>query len=119
MSSCREKYVYFLHDILVCNLQTTLVLSNNKLFCVLAATATVEGKMSKTLKKMLKKVVSDETKEQLLVADTKLGQSIKVSNKKSSESGVRTLCEVEMNVDVYRSKVDMLRKMKAETALNA
>ena len=86
---------------------------------MLAATATVEGKMSKTLKKMLKKVVSDETKEQLLVADTKLGQSIKVSNKKSSESGVRTHCEVEMNVDVYRSKVDMLRKMKAETALNA
>ena len=37
-----------------------------------------------------------------------------MSNKKSSESGVRTLCEVEMNVDVYRSKVDMLRKMKAE-----
>ena len=35
--------------------------------------------MSKTLKKMLKKVISDETKEQLLVADAKLGQSIKVS----------------------------------------
>ena len=86
---------------------------------MLAATATVEGKMSKTLKKMLKKVVSDETKEQLLVADTKLGQSIKVSNKKSSKSGVGTLCEVGMNVDVYCSKVDMLRKMKAETALNA
>ena len=60
------------------------VLFRNILFHLLAATATVEGKMSKTLKKMLKKVISDETKEQLLVADAKLGQSIKVSNEKSS-----------------------------------
>ncbi len=49
------------------------------LLLVVAATATVEGKMSKSLKKMLKKLFVDETQQQLLVADDKLGRSIKVS----------------------------------------
>jgi len=42
-----------------------------------AATAAVEGKMGKTLKKVLKKLVVKDTKEALLVADAKLGNSIK------------------------------------------
>ena len=44
-----------------------------------AATAAVEGKMSKTLKKMLKKLVAQDIQDQLAVADAKLGNSIKVS----------------------------------------
>ena len=44
-----------------------------------AATAAVEGKMGKTLKKVLKKLVVKDTKEALLVADAKLGNCIKVS----------------------------------------
>ncbi|CAH1788354.1 unnamed protein product [Owenia fusiformis] len=44
----------------------------------LAATcAAVEGKMSKTLKKVLKKLYSEDLHEQLAVADAKLGNSIK------------------------------------------
>lgn len=42
-----------------------------------AATAAVEGKMSKTLKKMLKKLVVGEAQEELAVADAKLGNCIK------------------------------------------
>jgi nucleolar protein 58 len=42
-----------------------------------ATTAAVEGKLSKNLKKMLKKLVIEETQEQLLVADAKLGGAIK------------------------------------------
>ncbi|KAK2170100.1 hypothetical protein LSH36_4g04025 [Paralvinella palmiformis] len=42
-----------------------------------ATTAAVEGKMSKTLKKMLKKLVVKETQDILAVADAKLGNSIK------------------------------------------
>jgi nucleolar protein 58 len=42
-----------------------------------ATTAAVEGKMSKSLKKMLKKVVAKDLQEQLLVADAKLGNAIK------------------------------------------
>ncbi|XP_041374592.1 nucleolar protein 58-like [Gigantopelta aegis] len=42
-----------------------------------AATAAVEGKMSKTLKKMMKKLVATDAQEQLLVADAKLGNVIK------------------------------------------
>ncbi|CAB3984772.1 nucleolar 58 [Paramuricea clavata] len=42
-----------------------------------AATATVEGKMSKSLKKVLKKIVSKDLNEKLAVADAKLGNSIK------------------------------------------
>ena len=44
-----------------------------------AATAAVEGKMSKRLKKVLKKVYASEVHEQLAVADAKLGSVIKVS----------------------------------------
>ena len=43
-----------------------------------AATAAVEGKMSKTLKKLMKKLVSSDTQEELAVADAKLGNIIKV-----------------------------------------
>merc|ERR1719309_1656447 len=42
-----------------------------------ATTAAVEGKMSKSLKKMLKKVIAEEAHEQLAVADAKLGNAIK------------------------------------------
>ncbi|XP_021706707.1 nucleolar protein 58 isoform X2 [Aedes aegypti] len=42
-----------------------------------AATAAVEGKLSKSLKKTLKKLVSDDVQNQLLVADAKLGSAIK------------------------------------------
>jgi len=42
-----------------------------------ATTAAVEGKMSKTLKKMLKKVVAEDAHEKLAVADAKLGNMIK------------------------------------------
>lgn len=42
-----------------------------------AATAAVEGKVSKPLKKTLKKLVSDDVQSQLLVADAKLGSAIK------------------------------------------
>lgn len=42
-----------------------------------ATTAAVEGKMSKSLKKMLKNVVVTDLQEQLLVADAKLGNAIK------------------------------------------
>lgn len=43
-----------------------------------AATAAVEGKMSKGLKKLLKKVFASDVQEQLAVADAKLGNVIKV-----------------------------------------
>lgn len=42
-----------------------------------AATALVEGKMSKSLKKLLKKLVVPEAQEELLVSDAKLGSLIK------------------------------------------
>jgi len=42
-----------------------------------ATTAAVEGKMSKTLKKMLKKVIAEEAHEKLAVSDAKLGNAIK------------------------------------------
>ncbi len=42
-----------------------------------AITGSVEGKIPKPLKKILKKI-SDDTQESLLVADAKLGSSIKV-----------------------------------------
>lgn len=41
------------------------------------ATAIIEGKVSKTLKKTLKKLVDDEVQNKLLVADAKLGNAIK------------------------------------------
>ena len=43
-----------------------------------AATASVEGKMSKGLRKLLKKVYSEDLQDQLAVADAKLGSAIKV-----------------------------------------
>jgi len=42
-----------------------------------ATTAAVEGKMSKSLKKMLKKVIAEEAHDKLAVADAKLGNAIK------------------------------------------
>lgn len=42
-----------------------------------AMTATVEGKVSKSLKKTLKKFVDKDVQDQLLVADAKLGNAIK------------------------------------------
>lgn len=42
-----------------------------------AATASVEGKLCKTLKKTLKKLVSEDVQNELLVADAKLGNAIK------------------------------------------
>lgn len=46
----------------------------------LAATALVEGKIGKSLKKVLKKVVAKDAHEQLAISDAKLGGVIKVSN---------------------------------------
>jgi len=48
------------------------------MLCYIATTAAVEGKMSKSLKKLLKKLVVGEAQEQLAVADAKLGNVIKV-----------------------------------------
>lgn len=42
-----------------------------------AATAAIEGKVCKTLKKTLKKLVDEDVQNQLLVADAKLGSAIK------------------------------------------
>ncbi|CAF1183689.1 unnamed protein product [Rotaria magnacalcarata] len=42
-----------------------------------AATATVEGKICKPLKKLLKRLVDPDVQEQLLVADSALGKAIK------------------------------------------
>lgn len=43
-----------------------------------AVAATIEGKMSKPLKKLMKKLVSEETQSTLAVAEAKLGSLIKV-----------------------------------------
>ncbi len=43
-----------------------------------AATATVEGKISKPLKKLLKRLVDPDVQDKLLVADATLGKAIKV-----------------------------------------
>lgn len=48
------------------------------LFLIAAATATVEGKMSKPLKKLMKKVIASDAQEELAVSDAKLGNVIKV-----------------------------------------
>lgn len=45
-----------------------------------AATALVEGKIGKSLKKVLKKVVAKEAHEQLAISDAKLGGVIKVND---------------------------------------
>jgi len=55
-----------------------LYYSFNVFACCTATTAAVEGKMSKVLKKLLKKLVVGEAQEKLAVADAKLGNVIKV-----------------------------------------
>jgi hypothetical protein len=45
-----------------------------------AATASIEGKLSKGLRKFLKKVYIEDVHDQLAVADAKLGVAIKVSS---------------------------------------
>lgn len=47
---------------------------------LIAATALVEGKLGKNLKKVLKKIVAKEAHEQLAISDVKLGGVIKVSD---------------------------------------
>lgn len=49
---------------------------------IIAATAAVEGKMSKPLKKLMKKVIASDAQEELAVSDAKLGNVIKVMDKK-------------------------------------
>ncbi|XP_037028389.1 nucleolar protein 58 [Bradysia coprophila] len=58
-----------------------------------AATAAVEGKLCKTLKKTLKKLVSEDIQNELLVADAKLGSAIKdkLELKCVANSGVQEL----------------------------
>lgn len=58
-----------------------------------AATAAVEGKLCKTLKKTLKKLVSEDIQNELLVADAKLGNAIKekLELKCVANSGVQEL----------------------------
>ena len=60
-----------------------------------AITSSVEGKIPKQLKKLLKKI-ADDTQETLLVADAKLGSSIKVSDSltQQSASTFQLLCLV-------------------------
>ncbi|XP_064598123.1 nucleolar protein 58-like [Liolophura sinensis] len=69
-----------------------------------AATASVEGKMSKALKKMMKKLVVKEAQEELAVADAKLGNVIKEKFQVScvSNSAVQELMRG------IRSQVDSL-----------
>jgi len=67
-----------------------------------AATALVEGKMSKSLKKLLKKVVAEDAHEKLAVADAKLGNVIKE--------------KLEMSC-VYDSKVsELMRCIRAQAS---
>lgn len=47
---------------------------------MIAATALVEGKLGKSLKKVLKKIVAKEAHEQLAISDVKLGGVIKVGD---------------------------------------
>ena len=68
---------------------------------VTAATAAVEGKMSKGLKKVLKRVVVKEAHEELAVADAKLGSSIKVINHFSVSSSYNS--SEQPDVDVCRT----------------
>lgn len=54
------------------------MLDVNVFFFLTAATALVEGKISKNLRKVLKKIAAKEAHEQLAIADAKLGGVIKV-----------------------------------------
>ncbi|CRK94804.1 CLUMA_CG008298, isoform A [Clunio marinus] len=58
-----------------------------------AATAAVEGKLAKSLKKTLKKLVDDDVQNQLAVADAKLGSAIKdkLSLQCVSNTGIQEL----------------------------
>jgi len=69
-----------------------------------AATAAVEGKVSKPLKKLLKKLVSKDAQEQLLVADAKLGNAIK---EKTSISCVHNSSVLEL-MRCIRSQINSL-----------
>jgi hypothetical protein len=69
-----------------------------------AATAAIEGKVSKPLKKLLKKLVSKDAQEQLLVADAKLGNAIK---EKSNLSCVSNSAVLEL-MRCIRSQADSL-----------
>jgi len=67
-----------------------------------AATALVEGKMSKTLKKMLKKIIAEDAHEKLAVADAKLGNVIQD--------------KLEMNC-VYDSKIgELMRCIRSQVS---
>merc|ERR1712013_834611 len=68
----------------------------------MGATALVEGKMSKSLKKMLKKIVAEDAHEKLAVADAKLGSVIKD--------------KLEMNC-VYDSKIgELMRCIRSQAS---
>jgi len=67
-----------------------------------AATALVEGKMSKSLKKMLKKIIAEDAHEKLAVADAKLGNVIQE--------------KLEMNC-VYDSKIgELMRCIRSQVS---
>lgn len=66
-----------------------------------AATALVEGKIGKSLKKVLKKVVAKEAHEQLAISDAKLGGIIKVSDTASRAPTVGG------RWTVYLSRIDL------------
>ncbi|CAF4325837.1 unnamed protein product, partial [Adineta steineri] len=69
-----------------------------------AVTATVEGKISKPLKKLLKRLVNSDIQEKLLVADSALGKAIKekFSFECTANSSVQDLMRV------IRSQADSL-----------
>ncbi|CAF0800367.1 unnamed protein product [Didymodactylos carnosus] len=69
-----------------------------------AVTATVEGKISKPLKKLLKRLVDPELQEQLLVADSMLGKAIK------EKFSLECICNnsVQDLMRIIRSQVDSL-----------
>ncbi|OXA56920.1 nucleolar protein 58 [Folsomia candida] len=69
-----------------------------------AATATVEGKVSKPLKKILKKLVAKDVQDQLLVADANLGKAIK---EKMSLSCMSSTAVLEL-MRCIRSQADSL-----------
>lgn len=77
----------YLWDLQVNSFMQTLRQTELKMFshfvikiCLIAATALVEGKLGKSLKKVLKKIVAKEAHEQLAISDVKLGGVIKVSD---------------------------------------
>lgn len=84
--------------------------------CVIsAATAAIEGKMSKGLKKVLKKVFANEIHEQLAVADSKLGGAIK---EKMSISCVHNSAVLELMRGI-RQQMDNLIAGLPGTELNS